>query len=120
MLPYFGTYCELCSGSKVCIQGNCDITGPSGVCTECVVELLEVFHENNITRDELFTEAFLQEAIRNGTLPFGSELRDLNEEKAIFLPESFSCNASCTGLVIINQSLDLEYDILGEAHNVME
>ena len=114
--PFFGTHCELCSGSKVCIQGTCDISGPNGICTECVVELLDIFHTNNVTVEELLTESFVQAAIRNKTLPAGSVLRDLNGEKAIFLPESFSlqCNVSCTPQVIINQSLELDYDILGQ------
>ena len=77
--------------------------------------LLEVFHANSVTVDELLTENFVRVAIRNGTLPPDSVLRELNGEKAIFLPESFSagCNGSCTPLVIINQSLNLEYDIQG-------
>ena len=79
------------------------------------MELLEVFHTNNVTIEELLTTEFVQGAMRNGTLPSGSVLGDLNGEKAIFLPESFStqCNVSCTPQVIINQTLDLEYDILG-------
>lgn len=100
----------------MCVQGTCDISGPSGVCTECVVKLLEVFHTNNITADMLFNETFVQMAIRNGTLPFGSRLQDLNGEgRAIFLPDSFSkqCNKSCTPLVIIDQAQELEYEILG-------
>ena len=113
--PFFGTYCELCSGSEVCIQGTCDVSGPNGICTACTVALLEVFHSNNVSVEELMTERFLREAVRNGTLPIGSILRDLNGEKAIFLPESFSrqCNRSCTPLVIINQTLDLDYDVQG-------
>ncbi|CAI8001615.1 Integrin beta-1, partial [Geodia barretti] len=113
--PFFGTYCELCSGSNVCIQGTCDISGPNGICTGCAVGFLEVFHANNVTVDELLSEAFVQIAIRNGTLPLGTVLGELNGEKAIFLPETFSaqCNRSCTPLVIINQTLNLEYDIQG-------
>ena len=114
--PFFGTYCELCSGSNVCIQGTCDISGPNGICTGCAVGFLEVFHANNVTVDELLSEAFVQIAIRNGTLPPGTVLGELNGEKAIFLPETFSaqCNRSCTPLVIINQTLNLEYDIQGQ------
>ena len=91
------------------------------MCTECVVDLLDVFHSNNVSVDELLTEAFVRAAIRNGTLPIGSSLQNLNEEKAIFLPNNFTrqCNSStaCTPLVIINQTLHLEYEILGTVKN---
>ena len=116
--PYFGTYCELCSGSEVCVQGTCGISGPNGVCTECVVKLLEVFYTNNVTVDELWTEEFVEAVIKNGTLPKESHLIELNEDKAIRLPNSFSeeCrNSTCPALIIINQTQVMDYKIQGGA-----
>ena len=88
------------------------------MCTECAVELLDIFHSNNVTMDELFTEAFVEAATDNGTLPLGSKLQEFNGEKAIYLPPSFSreCNASidCPPLVIINQTLQMDYEIQGK------
>lgn len=102
----------------MCAQRTCDISGPNGACTECVVDLLEEFYSRNVTVEELLTESFVKTAMRNGTLPFGSNLHTLNGEKAILLPESFSrqCNDSvtCPRLVIINQTLELEYVIQGK------
>ena len=90
------------------------------MCVECAVELLDAFHSNNVTVEELFTEAFLEAAIDNGTLPLGLKVEDLDGEKAIYLPPSFSreCNTSleCVPLVIINQTLQMDYEIRGTVY----
>lgn len=112
--PYYGTYCELCSGTELCKRASCDVDGLNGMCAECVVNLLEVFNENNITGNELFTEEFVEASIQEQTLPQGSVLN--LTDVVIYLPDSFSteCNESCPQLVIINQTSQVDYMIDGE------
>ena len=115
--PYFGTYCELCSGDPVCALGTCDIDRSNAMCARCVVDLLEVFNNDSVTVDELLTVEFVSNAIMNDTLPVGSMLGMLPEGEGIFLPESFSdsCNASCPRLVIINRTMQVDYVIMGKS-----
>ena len=83
-----------------------------------MVKLLEVFYTNNVTVDELWTEEFVEAVIKNGTLPKESHLIELNEDKAIRLPNSFSeeCrNSTCPALIIINQTQVMDYKIQGGA-----
>ena len=77
--------------------------------------LLEVFRNNNVTEDDLFTEEFVNASIRNGTLPNESRLQVLDGVISILLPDNFTsqCNASCTSLAIINQTQDMDYELLG-------
>ena len=117
--PYFGTYCELCSGDRVCQLGTCDINRPNAQCARCVVEMLETFTNDNIEADELYDPDFIVRAINNGTLPDGTELYFMSNEPSetvIFLPSSFSvqCNNSCPQLVIINQTMLVDYEIMGK------
>ena len=117
--PYFGTYCELCSGDSVCQKDTCDINRPNAQCAICVIEMLETFINDDIKVDELFDTDFIVSAINNGTLPEGTVpdfLSNETAEVAIFLPSNFSvqCNNSCPQLVIINQTLLVDYEILGK------
>lgn len=117
--PYFGTYCELCSGDPVCQLGTCDLDRSNALCARCVVDLLEVFFDNGVMIDELLTEEFIASAIMNETLPVGSRLEMLANgtgDEAITLPMSTSsdCNASCPQLVIINRTMMVDYEIMGK------
>ena len=75
-----------------------------------------MFRANNVTADQLFSEAFVQEAIGSGMLPSGSSLQVLEDgRRVILLPQSFSmeCNASCSLLVITSQIEELDYEVQG-------
>ena len=118
--PYFGTYCELCSGDPVCQRGTCDLDRSNAQCARCVVELLEPFNSRDIDDTNLFDADFIDAEIMNGTLPRGTVLGSLNNmtsEVAIFLPMSFSvnCNNSCPQLVVINQTMLVDYEIMSKA-----
>ena len=84
------------------------------MCAECVINLLEVFNENNVTVNELFTNDFVEASIQNGTLPLQSTL-DL-EDMVIYFPgnSTTGCNDSCPQLVITNQTQLVDYVIDGE------
>ena len=118
--PYFGTFCELCSGDPVCQRSTCDLDKSNAQCARCVVELLEPFNNRSIEDTKLFNADFVEDAIMNGTLPRGTVLGSLNNmtsEMAIFLPVSFSveCNNSCPQLVVINQTMLVDYEIMSKA-----
>ena len=124
--PYFGTYCDLCSGEKVCQLNSCHNRGHNALCISCVADLLNIFLENNVTESELFSEDFIEAAVENGTLPEGSVLVMEDGQLAIILPDSFSgscsneVNVSCPELVIINQTLELDYEIQGMVTSFLE
>ena len=90
------------------------------MCVSCAIDLLEVFIDNNVTGSELFSNEFFESASQNGTLPPESMFVMENGEVTIRLPDSFtaSCsmqvNVSCPELVIINQTMELDYEIQGE------
>ena len=117
--PYFGTYCELCSGDEVCQTRTCDVDGDNAMCTLCAVNLLQDAYDAGI-RSELFSDDFIEAA--DGTLPTGSMLAmEEDGQLAIRLPDSFSASCSmgegvsCPGLVIINQNfMEIDYEIQGE------
>ena len=118
--PYFGTFCDLCSGDPVCKRETCDPNLFNAQCAKCLVELLETLNIRNLKDTELFNANFVEDAIMNGALPRGTVLRSLNNmtsEMAIFLPISFSvkCKNSCPQLVLINQTMLVDYDITGKA-----
>ena len=115
MDPFYGTYCELCSGQELCKGASCDVDGLNGECAECVVNFLEVFHENNVTVSELLTDDFVEASIQNGTLPPGSTL-DLVDMVIRLNPNNTitGCNTSCPPLVITNRTQQVDYVIDGE------
>ena len=117
--PYFGTYCELCSGDDVCQTRICDVDGDNAMCTLCAAELLQEAYDAGI-RSELLSEEFVDGATQNGTLPEGSMFVIDNGQLAVRLPDSFVANCrmevgiACPGLVIINQTTEVDYEIQGE------
>ena len=121
--PYFGDFCERCSGDDICIQEICDVNGDNALCASCVVDLLAALNDANIG-SELFTEDGLKDAMSMGTLPAESQLATvMNNDMmmtVITLPEGFSTNcsmkmsASCPQLVIANDTLVLDYQINGK------
>ena len=117
--PYFGTYCDLCSGDPVCKRETCDPSLSNAQCAKCLVELLKILNINSLNDNELFNANFVEAAIMNGILPRGTVLGSLNNvtsDVAIFLPVSFSvgCNNSCPQLVVINQTMLVDYEITGK------
>ena len=121
--PYFGTYCELCSGDDVCQTRICDENGDNGRCTSCAVGILQDAYDAGI-RSKLFSDEFIVGATQNGTLPKGSMFVMENGQFAVRLPDSFVANCrmeegfACPGLVIINQTMELDYEIQGEFFNI--
>ena len=121
--PYFGEFCDLCSGDEVCQLRTCIADGDNAHYALCVIDRLEELNNRGVGM-ELFTEEGLFEAILNGTLPINSNLTyvksgDLQFD-AILLPESFSfecsidVNVTFPALYIVNDTMDLlEYDIEG-------
>ena len=39
--PYFGTFCDLCSGDPVCRKESCNPNLSNAQCAKCAVEFLE-------------------------------------------------------------------------------
>ena len=108
----------------MCQRQTCDASGNNALCASCVVDILIMLNEVNIT-DELFTERVLQDAISNGTLPENSTLSRVTYGDglmvvAIFLPDEFSeqcsmsVNVTCPRFVVVNQTFEMEYEIDGE------
>ena len=116
--PYFGQYCELCSGDDICQFENCD---DNALCASCVIEILDSLNMTGIGPDSLFTADGVSMAIANGMLPMGSRLTmfrdDDMEVQAIELPQNFSMNCGmkvnvmCPQLVIVDQITVMEYQI---------
>ena len=113
--PYFGDYCDLCSGDDVCQTGTCDVEGESHLCAECAVDLLEALNNASSTDElQLFTDEGLMIAIYNLSLiPMDSVLTFLEigevNVSAIELPKDFVANCSaqvnglCPGFFIVNE-----------------
>lgn len=91
------------------------------MCAKCVIDLLEIFRERNVSVNELLTHEFVQTSIENETMPNGSYIQQMNDgQSSILLPQSFVdelCNVSteCTQMTIVNQSLFLDYEIEGQS-----
>ena len=121
--PYFGEYCELCSGQESCLVQICAPDGDNALCASCVVDLLDTLNATEIG-DEVFTPAGLESAVLAGLLPMGSTLATFFDGvmnvQAIELPANFtaSCgmseNVTCPPLAIINETMSLQYIIEGE------
>jgi protocadherin alpha len=123
--PYFGDYCQLCSGDPVCQQRTCMEDGNNALCTSCVLDLLDTLNDRDIDSEQLFSDEGL--AVATGVFPEDSVLtavtygdEDELTAKAIFLPRNFSqsCSESvgvstCPQFVIVNETLELEYEIEG-------
>ena len=113
----------------MCRLQTCIASGDNALCTSCVVERLEVLNIAGIDV-ELFTDEGLQEAIDNNTLPEGSMLTMVKYgtdttgtdmiATVILLPAGFSTecsvsvNVSCPEFVIVNETLEIEYEIEGK------
>ena len=116
--PYFGTFCDLCSGDPVCRKETCNPNLSNAQCAKCAVEFLETFNKEEVSDSELFDTDFIHEAIVNGTLPMGTALSSLDSatsETAIFLPMRFAvkCN-NCSPLVVIRQTMLVDYEIMSK------
>ena len=126
--PYFGDYCDECStGSPICRLQLCAADSDNTLCASCVVDLLEVLNALGVN-DSLFTAEIFAEALRNGTLPEGSNLTTVSygdqtmmmTVAAIMLPPVFSSNCSssvnvtCPQFYIVNETQEMEYEIQGE------
>jgi hypothetical protein len=119
--PYFGDFCEECStGSEVC--RTCAADSDNTLCASCVIDLLEQLNILGV-KESIFTEEGLAEALRNATLPEGSNLTMVvySDEKlnvtAILLPPGFtaecsgSVNVTCPRFYIVNETQEMEYEI---------
>ena len=105
--PYFGDYCELCSGSEVCFDLTCDSNSP---CAECAITLFQDIG----TDDEsvFFSDASL------GNLPGGSKLNLTEGVYQVTLPEG-ACRECDQGVVIINGTEEVDYMIDGGCMHII-
>lgn len=104
--PYFGQFCELCSGSEVCFDTNCDSNRDCANCAlDIIVEMV----------DSVTVEEFFQTAASNPDLPEGSDVTFNPENNAfeVTLPRGH-CPSCDDGVVIINGTERADYEIDGE------
>ena len=119
--PYFGEYCELCSGEDICRVTICAPDNDDALCASCVFDLLEML---NATGIGVFTPAGFEAAVLDGLLPVGSMLTRFPDEPmdvmAIQLPANFTANCgmsenvTCPPLAIINETMSVDYMIEGK------
>ena len=103
--PYFGQFCELCSGSDVCFNTNCDSNRD---CANCALDIIVQ------TVDTTSVMAFFANAPDN--LPAGSSNSSLDPENnamQVTLPDGH-CPACASGAVIIDGTERADYLIDGE------
>ena len=123
--PYFGEFCELCSGDPICQPRTCAPDGDNARCASCVIDLLDVLNDRDFGFN-LFTPEVLLNATLNGSLPDGTFLTQVMIDEmivaALELPEDFSAdcssavNASCPQFVVINDTLEMEYEIQSKSY----
>ena len=104
--PYFGDFCELCSGDSICFDSNCDSNRD---CANCILDLIapEI--------DTIAVEEYFMNASVLLELPEGSVLMfdDINNANQIILPSS-ACSMCGSGAVIINGTENTDYEIGGK------
>jgi protocadherin alpha len=120
--PYFGEFCELCSGDDICQLLICGPDSDNTPCASCVVDLLVMLNDTGVGLD-VFTATGFNSTLENGDLPAGSVQTLFSDGvsmvPAIELPASFaaSCgmsnNVTCPPLVIINETMAMPY-IVGD------
>lgn len=107
--PYLGQFCDVCSGSDICNENNCDSNRD---CANCVLDILVPLADETLVVD-FFSEG-------NPDLPEGSVMTFNPETNAmeIMLPPGH-CSGCSDGAVIINGTSRADYEIDGEslAHN---
>ncbi len=108
--PYFGTYCELCSGDPICADVTCDENEP---CAQCGLNLVTTFNDE-ISTGVFFSEETFDSLLSSGGLPNGTRrVFDDQDMESIELPPGY-CGSLCPMIVLINGTQDAEYDIQGE------
>ena len=101
--PYFGQYCELCSGSSVCLETNCE---SNRQCANCILNIVAP------QADRFMTAQYFSDSMN---LPPGSNLTmdAVNDVIRVILPAD-TCSEMCpSGAFIINGSQRNEYFING-------
>ena len=106
--PYFGQFCELCSGSEICFENNCDSNRDCANCAlDFIVEMMDVS-----------VEEFFMNPLTNPDLPAGTTLLDntVNNAVEVTLPVGY-CSAcpNTSTAVIISGSERADYIIDGES-----
>ncbi len=106
--PYFGQYCELCSGSSVCLETNCE---SNRACANCILNIIAPKTE------EINTADFFKDA---SNLPAGSNITmdDVNNVIQGILPAGTCADMCPSGAIIINGSNSGEYVIEGKVYSV--
>lgn len=95
--PYFGQFCDLCSGSPICLDDSCEANLD---CADCILDVLTPFL-NNTSVEEFFN------ASANLTAEFfpGSMLSvsTANNALELALPRGY-CSVCDSGAVVINMT----------------
>nr|CAB38100.1 integrin beta subunit [Suberites domuncula] len=102
--PYRGDFCEVCSGDESCFDLTCD---SNAECANCAVDILDLFPmSTNLT---FFTNETLN------SLPNGTSLTydALSNTFRLRLPTG-ECPETCSPVVIINGTDDVDYMIQDE------
>nr|AAB66911.1 integrin subunit betaPo1 [Ophlitaspongia tenuis] len=104
--PYFGQFCELCSGSEICFDTNCDSNRD---CANCALDIIVQMVETTSVME------FFANAESNPNLPEGSMVSFDSENNAmqVVLPQG-QCPLCDAGAVIINGTERADYQIDGE------
>ena len=104
--PYFGQFCELCSGSELCFDTNCESNRD---CANCALDIIEEVIDTTSVME------FFSGDPLNSALPDGSFVDFDPESNAmqVFLP-SDHCTACDDRAVIINGTETADYQIDGQ------
>ena len=103
--PYFGDFCELCSGSYACFNSNCESNLD---CANCILDIVAPVLDI-VTVDRYFIIDNVETMLPNGS---ALSLNSMNNANQIILPASV-CPMCSTGAVIINGTDRVEYEIGG-------
>lgn len=110
--PYFGAYCERCSGSSECPE-NCEV---NMLCVQCALDAIEPY-ASTLSQEEFFSEELLT---REGIPPGSRLLLDGDVHQLILPPADTFCDrvmmdsSRCPTIVIINATSDVDYRINGK------
>ena len=103
-LPYFGDFCELCSGDDICSESNCDSNRD---CANCILDII-IPLMNTITVED-FANKFVASQLPDGYVLMRDDVNDVNQ---ITLPTS-ACPVCESGAIIISETDTTSYRIEG-------
>ena len=108
--PYFGQFCEPCSGSNICFDNNCDSNRD---CANCAINIIA-----NAADTISSTDFFTNKVVDSELLPMGSRLMfDMDTNASLVTLPMSHCSACENGAVIISGTEMADYEINGK-HSV--